>query len=233
MTGATEQELSEFINLKLTQKKLQDEAKAVADVLLLYKNFYPQSKIADSGLVLYAVSLVRYGFSIMEVNLAMERLVKTNTFFPSLAEIVKAIESIEKAATGTGEKDFDEAWAEVNAEVKRCFSYSEPVFSSPAIVEAVHNLGWDSLIYMSSGNVSTVRAQFERFYKTALERKKERETNIWLLHQAGNDAVLAIAERVAAKRNLIAELDKPKKSQPSEGTDGKDGPIPIGPPTQG
>ena len=220
MEGPTERELSKFIRLNLNHASMRDEAKAIADVLILYKNFFPQTNITNDKLVLYSVSLVSSGYSLVEVNLAMERLVKSNKFFPVIAEIIEVIESIEKAVTGVGEKDFDEAWAEVYSEVRRCSMYKEPNFSTTAIADTVSYIGWATLVYMESGNVSTIRAQFERYYKVALKRKKERDANVWLLHQAGNDAVRQIAERTAQKRNLIAQLERASSedSTPKDGT---------------
>lgn len=217
MKESTKQELARFMQESLFQGNMCDEAKRIADTLIIYKNLYPASKIDDNGLLLYAVALVRDNYSLTEVRLAMERLSKTSKFFPALSEIIETIDSLERATTGEGDKDFDEAWSEVYKEVKRCFIYSSPEFSTPEIAETVRNLGWDTLCNMQSDAVSTVRAQFERFYKIALHRKKERESNTWLLHQAGNDAVRLIAERTAAKRSMIADLEKTKL---------QDGPIP-------
>lgn len=217
MMESTRQELTKFMQESLFQDNMRDEAKRIVDTLIIYKNLYPASKIDDNGLLLYAVALVRDNYSLTEVRLALERLSKTSKFFPALSEIIETIESLERTTTGEGDKDFDEAWSEVYKEVKRCFIYSSPKFSTPEIAETVRNLGWDTLCNMQSDAVSTVRAQFERFYKIALHRKKERESNTWLLHQAGNDAVRLIAERTAAKRSMIADLEKTKL---------RDGPIP-------
>lgn len=206
MTEATEQELAKFMQENLFMKQMRDEAKSIADVLILYKNFYPASKIDDNGLLLYAVALVRNNHSLSEVKLAMEYLSKTSKFFPSLSEIIEVIEKLEETATGEREKDFDEAWAEVYGEIKRYSVYGAPRFSSAAIRETVRNLGWDTLCNMRSDEVSVIRAQFERYYKIYINRSKEQKTNAWLLHQAGNDAVRLITERAAAKRSLIACL---------------------------
>ena len=207
MMAVTGQELAEFMQENLSHEKMREEAKAIADALIICKSLYPGSKIDDSGLLIYAVSLVRDNYSLAEVKMAMERLSKTSKFFPALSEIIEAIESLERTATGTGEKDFDEAWAEVYKELKRCSGYGMPHFSTSEIAETVKRLGWDTLCYMRSDEVSTVRAQFERYYKIVLHRKKERESNAWLLHQAGNDTVRLIADRVAARKSLMSRLE--------------------------
>ena len=205
--AVTEQQLVDFMQENLYAGQMREEAKAIADTLLIYKNFYPNSKIDDNGLLLYAIALVRDGYSTVEVKLALDRLSQTSKFFPSMSEIIETIESLQRVATGDGIKDFDEAWAEVYSEVKRCFTYKEPRFSTPEIAETVRNLGWDTICYMQSDDVSTVRAQFERYYKIAIHRKKEWESNIFLLHQAGNDKFRLLCERTARRRSMIAELE--------------------------
>ncbi len=204
----TGQELAEFMRENLYHEQMREEAKAIADILIIYKSFYPSAKIDDKGLLLYAVNLVKDNYSLAEVKMAMERLSKISKFYPALSEIIETIESLERTTTGEGDKDFDEAWAEVYKEVKRCFIYGTPHFSTDEIAETVKNLGWDTLCNMRSDDVSTIRAQFERYYKIALHRKKERESNAWLLHLAGNDAVRLIADRVAARKSMIAELER-------------------------
>ena len=208
MTEQTKQELARFMQESLSKNQMRDEAKAIVDTLIIYKNLYPASKIDDNGLLLYAVALVRDNYSNTEVRLAMESLSKTSKFFPSLSEIIEAIEKLERAATGDGILDFDEAWADVYKEIKRCSVYSTPQFATPEIAAAVKRIGWDTLCNMQSDAVSTVRAQFKKFYEITVYRKKERDSTTWLLHQAGNDAVRLIAERVAAKKSMIAQLEK-------------------------
>lgn len=209
MMEQTEQELN-------AQKSLAD-AKAVSDTLLIYKNMYPQSKLDDNGIFLYSISLVQEGYSFSEIKTAMDKLVRTKTFFPSLAEIIETIESLEKTVIGNDVKDFDEAWEEVYKEVKRCFIYTPPQFSSQEIEETVNKIGWDTLCNMQSDSVSTVRAQFERFYKMAVSRKKEREQNMLVLHRAGNDTVRLIADRLAKRKSMIKELDKLNPSEKVKG----------------
>ena len=210
---STEQELDRFFQENL-HEKMQEEAKIIADTLLVFKNFYPGSKIDDNGLLLYALFLVRDNYCAAEVRMAMEKLVKTSTFYPSLSEIIGTIKSIESTATGIRTKTVDEAWAEVFSEIRRCSIYREPVFSSQEIADTVKNLGWSTLVNMPSSSISVVRSQFEKYYVLALRRREEREENVWLMHLAGNDAARVIADRVAKKRSIIAALERQGEDLP-------------------
>jgi hypothetical protein len=64
----------------------------------------------------------------------------------------------------------DQAWREVLGEVSRVGMSGAPIWSHPAIADAVAGLGWRS-ICMSEA-IDTLRAHFRHFYADAIERHR-------------------------------------------------------------
>lgn len=64
--------------------------------------------------------------------------------------------------------DPDQAWGEVTREMRRVGSYRTPVFTHPAIAEAVQSLGWATLC--ASTEPAIDRAHFAKAYASAARR---------------------------------------------------------------
>jgi hypothetical protein len=103
-----------------------------------------------------------------DVNLAITKLLMTQRFFPTVAEIREAAENLSPMAHPSPE----EAWAEVNAHL--CRSKTAP-YSDPLIVKAISGIGWNTIAM--SENVGVERAHFMRFYETMLKKEREERTN--------------------------------------------------------
>lgn len=104
---------------------------------------------------------------------ACRELIRTQTFFPSIAEIRQRVLAISPA--GGALVDPEAVWAEVMQQADRIgpegvvrelrggeWIEHRPEFSSPLIAEAVRRIGWRSLCRISLDDEPTVRAQFRR-----------------------------------------------------------------------
>lgn len=137
---------------------------------------FPNKDIPPESLAVYAKRLAL--LPVDAVCAAIDRLMDTARFFPTIGEIKEA------AVTGPLGADLaEEAWAEVLREVKRVGFNRPPVFrdgrfepplvpefSSPLIGAAAASIGWD--VICTSDKPSIVMAQF----KAAFTALRDRET---------------------------------------------------------
>lgn len=193
------------------QKNNIDERSKILMTLTGYLALYPHSKLDSAGLVLYTQALLNLGFTNNEISMAMNKLLLTSKFYPTVVEIVETIRELALIFVEEERvKDVDMAWMEVYQEVRRCFVYKKPHFSTPEIAETVKNLGWETLCSMT--NAEVVRAQFERFYKIALKRNRDSQDNMLILHNAGNTRVRMMVKLIAERRMLVDGLAAESKS---------------------
>ena len=98
-------------------------------------------------------------------------------YLPSVAEILQATKNLVGSVNGTGVKPFNEAWKEIEKEMKDTFVYGEPNFSTPEITEAVKCFGWNELCSVLTKDLPIVRAQLRDIYNMVCEQKKEETVN--------------------------------------------------------
>lgn len=142
---------------------------------------FPNVKIEPATIAVYAKRLS--AMPTESVCAAIDRLMDTARFFPTIGEIKEA------AVAGPFGLDLaDEAWAEVVREAKRVGFNRPPVFrngrfeappapefSSPLIAQAVNAIGWESIC--TSDKPEIVAAQFRKAFNALLERQtKARQT---------------------------------------------------------
>lgn len=125
------------------------------------------------------------------VKVACDKLLLENKFLPSIAEVVAAIESL----LGTADENqrirtWDEAWGEIEREMKRTAGNGyKPHFSRPEIERAAYNFGWNALCCSLAKDMPTVRAQVRRMYEDACKGCKEQSHNKYLLEKKGNGCI--------------------------------------------
>lgn len=138
----------------------------VREALLSMRAAFPQREVPVSTLALYSRQLV--DLDPAAVVDAIERLIRTSRFFPTIAEIREAA-----VAGGPTEGLAELAWAEVQREVRRVGDHGaahlrqfrggvfiepeRPVFSSPVTVAAVESVTWKLICH---GDPASVREQF-------------------------------------------------------------------------
>lgn len=134
----------------------------------------------------YVMALDELSFT--EVRAALSKLTKTAKFFPTVAEIYEAAESVKATAQGTAELDAGQAWEEVMRLVKTCHMYKPWTYSCPEVEQAVKQFGKMELISLEESAMNTARAQFRNIYNSILSRKKEQTQNKAVLARLGVEA---------------------------------------------
>ena len=170
---------------------------AVIKLLTLVSKAYPHSKADGATFALYAKALEPLSYD--EINAGVTKCMRKCKFFPTVAEIFEAAESMKKTAAGNGKPDAGEAWREAMKNVKRNGDYRPWRYSCPEIEIAVKRFGKMDLIMLESAGVNTARAQFMRIYNSELEREAEREENRRILKQLGAQSVQSLINATAQK----------------------------------
>jgi hypothetical protein len=147
---------------------------------------YPSSKANAETIAFYVMALDDLSF--VEIRAALSKLTKTAKFFPTVAEIYEAAESVKATAQGTAELDAGQAWEEVMRLVKTCHMYKPWSYSTPEVEQAVKQFGKMELISLEESAMNTARAQFRNIYNGILSRKKEQTQNKAVLARLGVEA---------------------------------------------
>lgn len=169
----------------------QDILKAVAPLQLAYN-----ASLDDARLRLYVEMLSDIPPSILEAS--VKKLIMTNKFLPSIAEIREVAYGIKEIISGTAAPDESEAWGEVIKAIRSVGYYGKPKFSHEAITTAVNNIGWQDICTTPSDGTNTLRSQFRRAYQLAAERQKDNRDN----------AVLGISPNNEKLKQLTGNLVK-------------------------
>lgn len=169
----------------------QDILKAVAPLQLAYN-----ASLDDNRLRLYVEMLSDIPPQILEV--AVKKLIMTNKFLPSIAEIRETAYGIKGTISGTAAPDESEAWGEVIKAIQSVGYYGKPKFSHEAITAAVNNIGWQDICTTPTDGTNTLRSQFRRAYQLAAQRQKDNRDN----------AVLGISPNNEKLKQLTGNLVK-------------------------
>lgn len=169
----------------------QDILKAVAPLQLAYN-----ASLDDNRLRLYVEMLSDIPPSILEVS--VKKLIMTNKFLPSIAEIRETAYGIKDTISGTAAPDESEAWGEVVKAIQSVGYYRKPKFSHEAITAAVNNIGWQDICMTTYDGMNTLRSQFRRAYQLAAQRQKDNRDN----------AVLGISTNNEKLKQLTANIVK-------------------------
>ena len=169
----------------------QEILKAVAPLQLAFKG-----NLDDARMRLYVEMLSDIPPQILEA--AVKKLIMTNKFLPSIAEIRETAYGIKGTISGTAVPDESEAWGEVVKAIRSVGYYRKPKFSHEAITTAVNNIGWQDICMTTIEGMNTLRAQFRRAYQLAAQRQKDNRDN----------AVLGISPNNEKLKQLTGNLVK-------------------------
>lgn len=169
----------------------QDILKAVAPLQLAYN-----ASLDDNRLRLYVEMLSDIPLSILEAS--VKKLIMTNKFLPSIAEIRETAYGIKEIISGTAAPDESEAWGEVIKAIRSVGYYGKPKFSHEAITVAVNNIGWQDICMTTNEGMNILRSQFRRAYQLSVERQKDNRDN----------AVLGISPNNEKLKQLTGNLVK-------------------------
>lgn len=153
---------------------------------------FPHSKANAETIAFYVMALDDLTF--VEIRAAISKLCKTAKFFPTVAEIYEAAESVKETAKGAVTLDAGQAWEEAMRLVKTCHMYKPWTFSTPEVEQAVKQFGKMELIALEESAMNTARAQFRNIYNGIISRKKEQTQNKAVLARLGVEAGRELAE---------------------------------------
>lgn len=165
--------------------------KAIAPLQLAFKGALEKDRLQ-----FYVMMLSDIPPQILEV--AVKKLIMTNKFLPSIAEIRETAYGIKGTISGTAAPDEAEAWGEVVKAVRSVGYCGKPKFSHEAITTAVNNIGWQDICMTTYDGMNTLRAQFRRAYQLAAQRQKDNRDN----------AVLGISPSNEKLKQLTGDLVK-------------------------
>ena len=172
----------------------QDILKAVAPLQLAYN-----ASLDDNRLRLYVEMLSDIPPSILEAS--VKKLIMTNKFLPSIAEIRETAYGIKEIISGTAAPDESEAWGEVIKAIRSVGYYGKPKFSHEAITVAVNNIGWQDICMTTNEGMNTLRSQFRRAYQLAAQRQKDNRDNAVLGISPGDEKLKQLTGRLVKKLN--------------------------------
>lgn len=172
----------------------QEILKAVAPLQLAFKG-----NLDDARMRLYVEMLSDIPPQILEA--AVKKLIMTNKFLPSIAEIRETAYGIKGTISGTAAPDESEAWGEVIKAIRSVGYYGKPKFSHEAITTAVNNIGWQDICMTQNEGMNTLRAQFRRAYQLAAQRQKDNRDNAVLGISPNNEKLKQLTGNVVKRLN--------------------------------
>ncbi|MBE6105981.1 replicative helicase loader/inhibitor [Anaerovibrio lipolyticus] len=157
----------------------------ILKILAMYLEAFPQNRMEPSGLVIYAKALNKY--SPETVKQAMDKLIMTSKFFPSVAEIIENIQSLASFAEGTAVLSEAEAWESAMRTIRDHGIYNQKPweFENKNIEKAARMFGLMELAMLEMDDVNIARAQFTRFYRSVIDRDKDARQNHLVLSGQG------------------------------------------------
>lgn len=190
--------------MKRELDKSQEKLMAITKMLSPYLAIFPSCKIDSVGLVMYAKALLP--LSLPAIEAALIKLLQTSVFFPSVAEIFKEADEMERFAlaksSGSRVPTAAEAWEEVQRLVKDCYVYKKWEFSCPQVEKAAKQFGIKELCVLESNAVNTARAQFMRIYDSIVNQNLADRQNQRALDTMSAKSLSMLAGRVT---NLLEE----------------------------
>lgn len=166
--------------------------KAIAPLQLAFKGALEKDRLQ-----FYVMMLSDIPPQILEV--AVKKLIMTNKFLPSIAEIRETAYGIKGTISGTAAPDESEAWGEVVKAIQSVGYYGKPKFSHEAITAAVNNIGWQDICTTPSEVTNTLRSQFRRAYQLAAQRQKDNRDNAVLGISPNNEKLKQLTGNVVKR----------------------------------
>lgn len=145
-----------------------------AKLLTLARKSFPSSKADAETITLYLAALDDLTYA--QIKAGVLKCMNTAKFFPTIAEIREAAESMVEHANHTGKPDAGEAWGEVMRFVTESSPYDQRPFrwSCEEVYEAVKRLGTMTLFEMTNDGIPATRGQFMKIYDKLLDWQKDK-----------------------------------------------------------
>ena len=166
--------------------------KAIAPLQLAFKGALEKDRLQ-----FYVMMLSDIPPQILDA--AVKKLIMTNKFLPSIAEIRETAYGIKGTISGTAAPDESEAWGEVVKAIRSVGYCGKPKFSHEAITTAVNNIGWQDICMTTYDGMNTLRAQFRRAYQLAVRRQKDNRDNAVLGISPNNEKLKQLTGNVVKR----------------------------------
>ena len=102
---------------------------------------------------------------------AVETIVKTSKFAPSIAELRDKAWEYKHPDTLTAEQ----AWEIIYNDLHKYGFYKQPTYDNPILERAKNAISWEALCNVTTDQVSILRRQFIDIYKSLMETQKYAE----------------------------------------------------------
>lgn len=168
--------------------------KAIAPLQLAFKGALEKDRLQ-----FYVMMLSDIPPQILEV--AVKKLIMTNKFLPSIAEIREAAYGIKGTISGTAAPDESEAWGEVIKAIRSVGYYGKPKFSHETITATVNNIGWQDICMTTNDGMNTLRSQFRRAYQLAAQRQNDNRDNAVLGISPNNEKLKQLTGNLVKRLN--------------------------------
>jgi hypothetical protein len=155
---------------------LEQAKKLVLLALLAFPNMQDKAFSASGVAMLWQKLLNDIPYEVAEK--AVSKVLMTSKFFPTVAEIREAVESLKEKQSAL--PSAEDAWEEVS---RKLDIYKTPTWSHPAIARVVKLIGFSNLCH--SENIAIERGQFFKIYSAYEKREKDSEVNQNVLAMVG------------------------------------------------
>ena len=178
----------------------------ILKVLTPYASAFPNVKIKAEAWPIYARAL-SLQLTPDEVNAAMLKLLNTVKWFPTIAEIIEAGQSVRETAQESKLPDAGAAWEEIIKQARYNGLDRPWTYSCPEVKKAMGRFGKSELMHTEEKQIHTARAQFMKIYTEVLQSAKtERENNAVL------DAIPNARAKLASGKIIqLAEAKRARK----------------------
>lgn len=144
-----------------------------AELVAILAAAFPSARIDSRTVSVYVRNLVDLDYA--SGHEAVNNIVRTADFFPSIASIRHEILSV----NGLMSPPKEQAWLEVEMSMRRIGRNGSVDWSHPAISEAVRTMGWVNMCL--SENIDVVRGQFFKVYDS-ISGRSDRSVQIHTGH---------------------------------------------------
>jgi len=151
--------------------RMLDKKVYVVGIALLASVYEKMERVATDKLLADLWYRVLSDLSDEAFQYAIENIVKTSKFPPSIAEIRSKAQEFCHRNDLTAE----EAWSVLYKDIRQKGWYHEPTYSDWKLEAAKNALGWENLCNMETTQVGVFRAQFMRIYDSLGNREKTAE----------------------------------------------------------
>lgn len=174
----------------------------IVKLLTVYLTAFPQSKMDDAALVIYAKALC--SLSLDQLNAAMLKLMRISKFFPTVAEIFEQVDNIQKFIKKAEVPTADAAWEEAMKLAHNKFLYAKWEYSCKEVELAIKRFGKTELCVLVPEAVNTARAQFMRIYDSIVKQQKNKIINESVVNSLPAKSLQNIIGSIAAKKSLTS-----------------------------